>query len=213
MLTEIAPTGVRVVEAFGDDTEEETPAEVRALLPAVAVVKRLKEFATARRCAMDALEALGAPAVPPAKLASGAPHWPTGVVGSITHTTGYRAVAVARSCDYRSLGVDAEPAVPLRPGLLEGVTCPEERAELLRLEAVDPQTPWDKLLFSAKEAVYKAWRPVVDTPLGFQDVRVGFDPESGRLRLRAARTGLPPLDGGYLVRSGLAVTAVWLPNR
>ncbi|WP_442812969.1 hypothetical protein OG930_28490 [Streptomyces sp. NBC_01799] len=45
--------------------------------------------------------------IPPSPF--GAPVRPPGVVGSITHCTGYRAAAVALRARVLSVGIDAEP--------------------------------------------------------------------------------------------------------
>jgi 4'-phosphopantetheinyl transferase EntD len=42
-------------------------------------------------------------------------------VGSITHTRGFCAAACARSDDYLSLGVDAEPDEPLPAEIIDEV--------------------------------------------------------------------------------------------
>lgn len=100
-----------------------------------------------------------------------------GVVGSITHCDGYRA-AVADLRDRTSaLGIDAEPAGPLPKGVLGLVTSPAERAHLRELAAAHPGVPWDRLLFSAKEAAYKAWYPATGVWLGFRDAAVALTPE------------------------------------
>jgi 4'-phosphopantetheinyl transferase EntD len=58
---------------------------------------------------------------------SGAPRWPDGVVGSMTHCNGYRATVVAHSGRVRSLGIDAELHAPLPP-VLRVIARPEEAA-------------------------------------------------------------------------------------
>ncbi|MFE1199256.1 hypothetical protein ACFW6E_42170 [Streptomyces olivaceoviridis] len=57
-----------------------------------------------------------------------APGWPEGLVGSMTHYDGYRAVALARAVDVIAVGIDAEPNAPLPEGVLETVSLPAERA-------------------------------------------------------------------------------------
>ena len=98
MISEILPAGVECAEAFGDPPEAALfPAE-EALL-ARAVQKRRREFATGRHCARSALGALGVGPAPILPGQAGAPQWPSGIVGSITHCAGYRAAAVARASE------------------------------------------------------------------------------------------------------------------
>ncbi len=98
MIEELLPDDVVVVEALSDPPEAVLfPAE-EALL-AQAVEKRPLEFTTVRHCARVALGRLGVPAAPILPGEHGAPQWPEGIVGSMTHCAGYRAAVVARSAD------------------------------------------------------------------------------------------------------------------
>src|SRR5215831_1984935 len=119
MIERILPSRVAVAEAFGDDPAAELlPQECNVI--ARATESRQREFATARACARAALARLGQPAVAVLRGPGGAPQWPDGVAGSITHCPGYRAAAVALIRDVISLGVDAEPDEPLPDhGMLE----------------------------------------------------------------------------------------------
>ncbi len=162
-------------------------SERRAL--GAAVPRRRAEFTSGRGCARRALAALGAPPVAIPSGPRGEPLWPAGIVGSITHCDGYRAAAVARSGQVRSLGIDAEPDLPL----------PEEVWEEVAHGAERDRTPFElrRLLFSAKEAVYKAWFPLTGRWLGFEDVELSLDPENARFDAVLAVPG-PEVDGTVL---------------
>jgi 4'-phosphopantetheinyl transferase EntD len=100
-------------------------------------------------------------------------------VGSITHTSGYCAAVVASAQRARSVGIDAEPNRRLPAGVLDRVSGAAERAELDRLDkpgGAGAEVCWDRLLFSAKESVYKAWSPLTGRWLGFADVELAIDP-------------------------------------
>jgi 4'-phosphopantetheinyl transferase EntD len=214
----LLPPPVASVEAFDDlPGEEAFPGEED--LVASAVEGRRREFVTARRCAREALGRLG---YPPVAIRSGErrePRWPQGVVGSITHCAGYRAAAVARADDLAGVGIDAEPNGPLPDGVEGLVTTADEPAMLRRLAEADPTVHWDRLLFSAKESIYKAWYPLTGRWLGFGDALLSLDPAAGtftgRVRIDGARTdGGPPLTelhGRYVVERGLVITAVTVP--
>jgi 4'-phosphopantetheinyl transferase EntD len=140
--------------------------------------------------------------------AHGEPLWPRGVVGSITHCARYRACAVARETDVRAVGIDAEVHAPLSGGVLEAIASDDERRALA---AHGAGVCWDRLLFSAKEAVYKAWYPLTGRNLGFGDVDVRIDARRrcfhARLLVEDAR--LPAeLDGRWGVAGGIVATAV-----
>ena len=141
-------------------------------LIARSVAKRRNEFITVRHCARIALGELGVPPVPILKGDKGQPCWPDGVVGSLTHCTGYRGAVVGRSACVRSVGIDAEPHDVLPNGVLDAVTLEEERHEI---SALPEGQHWDRILFCAKEATYKAWFPLTKRWLGFEDAHVVFD--------------------------------------
>jgi 4'-phosphopantetheinyl transferase EntD len=190
------------------------PEEARAL--GRAVEKRRREFVTGRACARRALRDLGIHPTPIASGRHGEPVWPAGVVGSITHCRGYTACAVARERDLLALGIDAEPNAKLPAGVLAGVAFGAERELQLDAGAVHR----DRLLFSAKEAVYKAWFPLTGRHLSFDEVRVSFQP--GRAVFVATLPARhPPIDGAGLTElrgrwslcDGVILTAVAVPAR
>ena len=137
---------------------------------------RRAEFATGRWCARAALEQVGGPTgIPLLPDDAGAPLWPPDLVGSITHTQGWTGAVAARTGwrrGVRSLGLDAETASALPPGVIDVVASPRERADLERLASTNGTTPWDTVLFGAKEAVYKAWYPLGGVVLAHDAVEV-----------------------------------------
>ena len=205
-----------MAEARGDDAPAPLMPGEGALVDR-AVERRRREFATARACARSALERLGRPAEPILAGEQGEPLWPAGIVGSITHCAGYRAaaVAVAHRSGLLSIGIDAEPHGSLPERLIGRVARAEERSALAALSDAEPEVHWDRLLFSAKEAVYKAWFPLAGRRLGFADVRVDFDPTrrafKARLQVEGPTAGgrrIDRFDGRWLVRDELVCTAV-----
>jgi 4'-phosphopantetheinyl transferase EntD len=96
------------------------------------------------------------------------------VVGSITHCEGLCASVVAHASDCGAIGIDAEPATQLDHDLHDSVCGPAELAHFQTLPTV-PGTDWPKVAFSAKESFYKAWFPVMGTPLDFTDVELTVD--------------------------------------
>ncbi|WBC09298.1 4'-phosphopantetheinyl transferase superfamily protein [Micromonospora sp. WMMA1947] len=219
MIGTLLPAGAMAVEAFADRPGE-TPYPGEEDLVARAVATRRQEFVTARRCAREALARLGYAPAPIRPGPRREPVWPAGVVGSITHCTGYRAAAVAPAGALAGLGIDAEPHEPLPDGVAGVVTVAGEPERLAALRAADPATHWDRLLFSAKESVYKAWYPLTGRWLGFEEAELTFD-RDGRFTARILVDGTradggPPLDvldGRWLVDGGLLLTAVAVPHR
>lgn len=218
MIERLLPDSVQVVSAFGDPSGPSLfPAE-EALI-ANAVEARRREFTTGRRCAREALSRLGCPAAPLLSGARGEPLWPNGVMGAITHCEGYRAAAVVRRGDLHSLGMDVERERPVLAGVFEAVSLPQERAAVARYRRYAPGVPWELLLFSAKESVYKTWFPLTGKPLEFEEAVVEFDPDAGtfdaRLLVAGPRWGDSTLDtfsGRWAVRAGFALTAITVPT-
>ncbi|WP_084965822.1 4'-phosphopantetheinyl transferase family protein [Thermoactinospora rubra] len=211
MLEKILPPGFAVSESLADVADAELFPEEEAIV-ARAVDKRRREFATVRACAREALARLGLPAVPIVPGERGAPRWPAGVVGSMTHCEGYRAAALTRSGEVGSVGIDAEPHLPLPPGVLKAVTLEQERRMLARLAAQEPGTHWDRLLFSAKESAYKAWYPLAGTMLEFEEAEVVLD-RDGTFTARFLAPGpLTGLTGRWQVCGRLLMTAAVTPG-
>jgi len=208
----LLPDGAVGCEAFGDTDDAPYPGEEDLI--AAAVPGRRREFVTARRCARQALGALGHPPAPIRTGPSREPLWPAGVVGSITHCAGYRAAAVAHRTGLAGLGLDAEPNTPLPDGVLKSIARPEEQDRLVGA----PGISWGKVLFSAKEAVYKAWFPLTGRWLGFEDASLTFGPGTFRaaILIDGTRTdGGPPLttvSGRFLVEDGLVLAVAVIPE-
>lgn len=189
-------------------------------LIAKSVAKRRNEFVTARHCARIALGELGLPPVPILKGDKGEPCWPDGVVGSLTHCTGYRGAVVGRAGAVRSVGIDAEPHDVLPDGVLNAITLTEERYEIA---ALPDGLHWDRILFCAKEATYKAWFPLTNRWLGFEDAHIAFDVDPARagtggtfvskILIDPRALSGPPLTalrGRWSVERGLVLTAIVL---
>ncbi|MEV6116302.1 4'-phosphopantetheinyl transferase superfamily protein [Streptomyces sp. NPDC052109] len=100
----------------------------------------------------------------------------------MTHCASYHAAAVASGSSTAALGVDGEPSEPVPEGVRELITLPEERPVLDRLGTAHPGGHWDRLLFSAKESVYKAWFPLTGRRLDLDQCAITPDPEPGTPR-------------------------------
>jgi 4'-phosphopantetheinyl transferase EntD len=208
VIADLLPRGVSTAEAFRDDPlEDPFPGEEHVI--ARAVEQRRREFITARRCAREALARLG---VAPTAILPGvrrAPRWPDGVVGSITHCVGYRAAAVAPAALLASIGIDAEPHEPLPDGVYATVTVPAERTHLAELARRGPATHWDRLLFTAKESLFKAWFPLTGRELGFEEAALTFGPD-GTFTAEVLAPDPPRrgFTGRWRLSRGLVLTAV-----
>jgi 4'-phosphopantetheinyl transferase EntD len=218
MIEKILPIGVAFAEAFADIQDAALFPEEEAVVSR-AVEKRRHEFTTARACARSALRRLDLAPVPILSDERGAPQWPLGIVGSITHCAGYCAAAAAHARDFLTIGIDAEPNNVLPDGVLDRISLADERSRLLDLTATAPGICWDRLLFSAKEAIYKAWYPLTRRWLGFEEAEITINAADGTFDARllvpaldVTDSPLPDFAGRWLACDGLVATAIAVPG-
>ncbi|HKD87025.1 MAG TPA: 4'-phosphopantetheinyl transferase superfamily protein [Streptosporangiaceae bacterium] len=184
-----------------------------------AADQRRREFSTVRSCARAALAKLGLPPTPILRGEDGAPIWPAWVVGSMTHCRAYRAAVVGRATAVCSVGVDAEPNEPLPPDVMDVVAREDERAGIACLQATRPEVNWDRLLFSAKESVFKTWYPMNHGWLDFNQIAITTEPVGGTFSAQLIDSSATPVasaltsyTGRWLARDGLLLTAIAVPR-
>jgi 4'-phosphopantetheinyl transferase EntD len=216
MLLEIVPSAVASIEKFGPFAGSLLGCEENAVLHAIP--GRRMEFAAGRRCAREALAQIGVPPQPIPRGAAREPLWPGGVIGSITHCPGYCAAAVARSYAFSAIGIDAERNEPLPFEALSIVADDHEQSQIREHSRCGIH--WDRLLFSAKESVFKAFYPLHRRWLGFEGVSIRLIPgehafeariPAGIEAGRAVETARILWGGRYAANDQHLVTAVVVP--
>lgn len=194
-LTRVLPDGARatVREIAAEPPGEDLwPIEAEAVASAVEV--RRREFAIGRGCARQAMAGLGRP---PEAIPVGSdrePVWPDGLIGSITHTRRLAGAAVAPSGGGRSFGIDFEVAGRVDQSLVGQLLTARERDRY----AAAPDATAPTVIFSAKEAIYKATFPLTRCWLGFEDVEVTLDLDGGLLIADVLSTVDHPMAGNRL---------------
>jgi 4'-phosphopantetheinyl transferase EntD len=178
-----------------------------------AVAKRRAEFGTARLCARRGLTQMGVAPIALVPGIGGYPTWPPSIVGSIAHTDGYCAVALAYDPPVRAIGLDVETLRHLEPGVTDAILLPREREWLeahsrvgaaapeagtgpadplnTGLGPADPRDALAILFFSAKEAYYKCQYPLTRRVLDFVDVEVDLAMGDGRFVARVRKPSWP----------------------
>lgn len=157
-----------------------------ALLPeelvafAGSVIKVRRASGAARIVARTLLSRFGKAPCPIPKSTAGMPVWPAGIVGSLAHESKVAIAAMAKQDEFLGVGADIEPAEPLDPDLLNIVATVKER------ERIQDDPYRGRLLFSVKEAIYKAVYPLDGTFLDHHDVEVSLS--SGAAVVRNGRT-------------------------
>ncbi|MCZ6711296.1 MAG: 4'-phosphopantetheinyl transferase superfamily protein, partial [Gammaproteobacteria bacterium] len=161
--------GVAIVAAEVADHLDELSAEEQPAI-ANAIKKRQWEFATGRHLARQAMSAIGVAPQAICRDAERRPVWPKGCIGSITHADGLVVAAVARCEVFNGIGIDLECSERVTSKLYNRLFTDPERTTYQSADA-----RWPGLLFSAKEAGYKAVNPLVGKFIGFHDVEVDVD--------------------------------------
>lgn len=203
---------VRVAEADPDVTPFALLPEEDAQV-GKAVEKRVREYGVARSLFRGLLTDLGHAPVPLVNDAMRAPQWPEGVRGTITHTQGYCAVALAQASSVLGLGLDAERAGPLKRALWKSI-CTEQELAILTAMPEEQAGERAKLIFSAKEAAYKAQYARTAAFLGFSAMRIDVDEERASFRATFAQPAgeiYAPgdvLEGRFLRTESLVLSAV-----
>lgn len=169
-LAALYPHGVHAAEVLGrGDPAVLSARELECV--GQAAEKRIRDFAGGRACARLALHALGIEGFDLLPGERRQPLWPTGVVGSITHTEGYSAAVVGLRSRFLGLGVDTEVVTAVKSKLWPKFCV---AAEMHHLERLSParRPLWAALVFAAKEAFYKCQFPATSQWLEFSDVAI-----------------------------------------
>jgi 4'-phosphopantetheinyl transferase EntD len=201
---------MRVRDAAPDVLEAEQPFIKKA------VEKRRREFSAGRTCARQALRELGCADAPIIHNQNGAPLWPPGIVGSITHSKTHAAAAVAERSRLRGLGIDMETVSRVSPAIAGKILTGPEQACLQQQPDPSAQQRLLALCFSAKEAIYKCLHPLLQGRIGFEDARVECAPDQCSInivlcsRIQSAVPGVEHLHGRYCYFDDTVCTAVWL---
>ena len=134
-------------------------------------LKRIREFSMGRYLARKCFAAAGIPDGPVLMGQFREPLWPEAVCGTISHSAGFYAAAVADKGVLRSIGLDLEDASrPVSEGAYR-LICTEEEQRMLRKSSWNPEAA-RVAVFSAKEAFYKLLYPLVGERFSFDGARL-----------------------------------------
>ena len=149
-----------------------SPGDECALTPeqtaASPAVKARRCSGAARMVGRELLVRAGYPASTVPKARSGAPIWPHGLVGTLAHDSQIAVAALAPRRKFAAIGIDIEPAEPLPSELFSLIATPSEQTLL------ETYLYGGRLLFVAKEAVYKAVASLDRIFPDHKDIEVDF---------------------------------------
>lgn len=198
MLGPFVGVGVTDPQASADDVSPDLAVAVARAIP-----KRRAEFAAGRRAVRVAMADLGLPPTDVAQGADRAPVWPDGLTGSIAHCD--TACIAAVSATHTSLGIDIEPATPLDGDLWDIICTAPEQAWITTQANAGLAA---KMVFSAKEAVFKAQYPITGRMIGFEAVTLNLS-DAGDFRVIA--DDLPTLAGHIHINQNM-ILSVCMPQ-
>lgn len=137
--------------------------------------KRVNEFML-ERCAANAALKRFFPSPPPVlKGENWEPLWPENITGSISHKEEIAIAVVCKKSQYRGLGIDIEERKQKIDFDISRFICTEEEIqEIYRLHERKKDVVF-KLIFSIKEAIFKAFFHATGKLLGFEDIEITFE--------------------------------------
>lgn len=209
-LNSLFPPTVSLVVAEASMWQNPLRDEEEALIKG-AIEKRQREFRAGRHAAHAALARLNAPDFPLLRGERREPLWPAGHLGSISHCHDLCVAACARDRDVAGLGIDVEPLEALPHGVERYIHTEAEAAFI----ADNPGEHPERLIFSAKESLYKCFYPLVQRYFGFHAVALSFDRERQSYRYtptEQCKIAFPALrfEGRYTISSTHLITACYL---
>lgn len=135
---------------------------------------RLKGFSSGRLAARRSLTSIGIDNYPLLIGDERAPVWPNSVYGSISHCPDLCVAAVSSDSTVLGLGIDVECRQKLEDGVQQHVLTATERTTI---DQLPPGQDWPCLVFSIKEALFKALHPLFGVWIDFQQAEITLDPE------------------------------------
>ena len=148
--------------------------ETRILSPRACTRKRI-EFKSGRAAAHLALNQIGfVRPFPVLRGTKGEPLWPEGITGSITHCFPWSVAATLRYPKRVAIGVDLETTEAVGPTDISELVCTNAELDWVRSGRSQERLT---MIFSAKEAVYKAFHPLCRRYIDFKEVELTWVPE------------------------------------
>ena len=191
--------------------------EETEFLATLSSSNRRAEFSLGRYCAHRALSDFKLESEPILRNTdTREPCWPESVRGSITHSDGFAAAAVGLDKDISGVGIDMENLSRSVNFNISRHVCVE--TERKYLESLSPEQASHKLriIFSAKESIFKCLFPISQTYLYFKDATVTIDEKNSGFSfiLSRACAGITPEgfqhSGKYAIEENLLLTAIYI---
>ena len=136
-------------------------------------VSRKEHYRSGRICAREVLSKLGTLGQPVLRdPQTREPLWPEGISGAITHRGKWAAAAAGKTSDVLGIGIDLEDLERQVDSRISRHVCIPEEQKWLQECGEDFLEKNLKIIFSAKESIFKAFFPYTRTYLHFHDARI-----------------------------------------
>lgn len=132
---------------------------------------RINSFCSGRYCAHKCLDEFGIHSTAVLMKKNGAPQWPDGFVGSISHSKKYAGAVVANKESYQSIGFDIEEVNRIQPDIWHLLFTKGEQLFLSK-HTLHEQQVLATIFFSIKESFYKFSSGLTSDFIDFLDVEV-----------------------------------------
>jgi len=179
--------------------------------------KRRAEFSLGRYCARRALSKFELESVPILRNTENrGPYWPKSVRGSITHSEGFAAAAVGLAKDVSGIGIDLESLSRVVDFNIRRHVCVDKEREFLESLPTEQANRYLRIIFSAKESIFKCFFPISQTYLYFQDAEIIIDENNSEFSfsLSKACTGITSAGfqhyGRFSIMDDLLLTSIYI---
>lgn len=163
-------------------------------------IKRNIEYSIGRKCALEAIQLIAPDySVTPGANKDGSVKWPKGLTGSITHSKGIALAVVGKTTNFDSIGVDVEKIVSIERAykLISRIATENEHRTFNNIS----QEVLFSIIFSSKEAVFKALYPLTGNKFYFKDVKItSIDLENHSLQLKLLKNLSPQHIAGNIYK-------------
>lgn len=179
---------------------------------ASAAQVRKEDYVAGRLCAFKASSLLGLSLTKLPTHSDRTPIWPQNLCGSISHSKKLAVSCVSSTDHYFSLGIDAEELLD------DHIDISEQVANSNELSLVENKLGLT-VLFSAKEALYKAIYPIVKSFVDFKEVEMtAIDFAKKTFEIKALsenllKLGLNHFQGSFQLIDNTIVTLITIKHR
>jgi enterobactin synthetase component D len=178
-----------------------------ALLGPKAIKKRRDEFFLGRAACNSALKSIGINNPGPVlKGPSNEPLWPEGIIGALSHCPGMAVCAVCHDNKLRGLGIDIEELAGDIPQDVIRLVCTDKEMEWVRGELYKM-----KMIFSAKEAAFKAFFPSVKMYMDFKDAELEWNEKRALFDAKLLKR-FEPFEAGFSFEVGSIINSHYVQS-